>query len=389
MGTTVHVPQTRDMIGEELSGDEAFTALRHYGGLRLLTDSFARFRYADGFTNARALAFQVVLGLVPCTVALVGLATSVHTEGVGRIIELTLGRIVPGASAGIVEDAFDGTRRSAHGDMWSTLALWLGLAFALLNLASAMGQVERGANRIYGIERDRSFPRKYGRALILALSAGLPLGLGFVVLVAGEAVGDAIADTAGWEGGGPHWWGVLDIPVGLALAWVASAVIFRWSPRRMQPGYTWLAFGSAVHLLLWISATWLLALYVEKSGAFGALYGPLTAFIALLLWANLTAVALFLGIAFAAQLEAARAGCRIGRAAGPRPGGVTRRFTPSAQAGRPSPHHARTAAVSPTAAWPRSPSRDPHRSVPRCGAAARRMASARPISSSLPSAQSR
>ena len=84
--------------------------------------------------------------------------------------------------------------------------------------------------------------------------------------------------------------------MGLALAWVASAVIFRWSPRRTQPGYTWLAFGSAVHLLLWVAATWLLALYVEGSGAFGALYGPLTAFVALLLWAYLTAVALLLAI---------------------------------------------------------------------------------------------
>ncbi|MEW2076275.1 YihY/virulence factor BrkB family protein [Streptomyces sp. NPDC012403] len=317
MGTVVHVPQTRDMIGEELSGDEAFAALRHYGGLRLLTDSFARFRYADGFSNARALAFQVVLGLVPFTVALVGLATSVHTEGVGRVIELTLGRIVPGASADIVEDAFEGTRRSAHDDVGSALALWLGLGFALLNLASAMGQIERGANRIYGIERDRPFPRKYGRAVLLALTAGLPLVLGFVVLVAGDAVGDAVVRVAGGSGGA-RWWTVLQLPVGLALAWVASAVIFRWSPRRTQPGYTWLAFGSAVHLLLWVAATWLLALYVEGSGAFGALYGPLTAFVALLLWAYLTAVALFLGISFAAQLEAARAG--IDAAVRPDPG---------------------------------------------------------------------
>lgn len=318
MGTVVHVPQTRDMIGEELSGDEAFAALRHYGGLRLLTDSFARFRYADGFTNARALAFQVVLGLVPFTVALVGLATSVHTEGVGRVVELTLGRIVPGASADLVQDAFDGTRRSAHGDIGATLALWLGLGFALLNLASAMGQIERGANRIYGIERDRPFPRKYGRAVLLALAAGLPLVLGFVVLVAGDAVGDAVARVVGGPGSGPGWWDALEVPLGLALAWVASAVIFRWSPRRVQPGYTWLAFGSAVHLLLWVAATWLLALYVEGSGAFGALYGPLTAFVALLLWANLTAVALFLGIAFAAQLEAARAG--VDAAVRPDPG---------------------------------------------------------------------
>ncbi|AJP04570.1 ribonuclease BN [Streptomyces cyaneogriseus subsp. noncyanogenus] len=320
MGTAVHVPQTRDMIGEELSGDEAFTALRHYGGVRLLTDSFARFRYADGFTNARALAFQVVVGLVPCTVALVGLATSVHTEQLGRLIELTLGRIVPGASADVISDAFDGTRRSAHGDIWSTLALWLGLGFALLNLASAMGQIERGANRIYGIERDRPFPRKYARALVLAFAAGLPLVLGFVALVAGDAVGEAVAQITGREGGGQSWWAALDVPVGLVLAWVASAVIFRWSPRRVQPGYTWLAFGSAIHLLLWVAATWLLALYVQGSGAFGALYGPLTAFIALLLWANLTAVALFLGMAFAAQLEAARAGIESAVRPDPGPG---------------------------------------------------------------------
>jgi YihY family inner membrane protein len=318
MGTVVHVPQTRDMIGDELSGDEALTALRHYGSRRLLLDAFARFRYADGFTNSRSLAFQVVLGLVPFTIALVGVATTVHTESVGRIIELTLGRIVPGASASLVEDALDATARSAGSGVWNAVAMWLGLAFAVLNLASAMGQVERGANRIYGIERDRPFLAKYGRSLLLALAAGMPMVLGFLVLVAGDAIGHAVVDAFGWPRGWLDWWRPLEVPLGVVLAWVASSVIFRWAPRRDQPGYTWLAFGSAVHLVLWVTATWLLALYVAKSGSFGAVYGPLTAFVALLLWANLTGVALFLGIAFAAQLEAARAG--ITEAVQPDPG---------------------------------------------------------------------
>ncbi|MEH0530180.1 YihY/virulence factor BrkB family protein [Streptomyces stelliscabiei] len=318
MGTVVHVPQTRDMIGEELSGDEALTALRHYGGRRLLLDAFARFRYADGFTNSRSLAFQVVLGLVPFTIALVGVATTVHTESVGRIIELTLGQIVPGASARLVEDALDGTARSAGSGIWSAVAMWVGLAFAVLNLASAMGQVERGANRIYGIERDRPFLGKYGRSLLLALAAGMPMVLGFLVLVAGDAVGNAVVQALGWPENRLDWLRPLEVPLGVVLAWVASAVIFRWAPRRDQPGYTWLAFGSAVHLVLWVTATWLLALYVAESGSFGTVYGPLTAFVALLLWANLTGVALFLGIAFAAQLEAARAG--ITEAVRPDPG---------------------------------------------------------------------
>ncbi|TRO60613.1 MULTISPECIES: YihY/virulence factor BrkB family protein [unclassified Streptomyces] len=308
MGTAGHVPQTRDMIGEELSGDEALTALRRYGGRRLLVDAFSRFRYADGFTSARSLAFQVVLGMVPFTIALVGVATTVHTESVGRIIELTLGRIVPGASADLVEDALAETERSAGSGIWSALAMWLGLAFAVLNLASAMGQVERGANRIYGIERDRPLLAKYARSLLLALAAGMPMVLGFLVLVAGDAVGESVVQALGWSRDNLDWWGPLQVPLGVVFVWVASAVIFRWAPRRDQPGYTWLAFGSAVHLVLWVAATWLLAFYVASSGSFGAVYGPLTAFVALLLWANLTGIALFLGVAFAAQLEAARAG---------------------------------------------------------------------------------
>ncbi|WP_256105696.1 YihY/virulence factor BrkB family protein [Streptomyces sp. ODS05-4] len=307
MGTVVHVPQTRDMIGEELSGDEAYAALRRYGGWRLLLDAFSRFRYADGFSFARSLAYQVVLGVVPFTIALVGVASSLHTGSAGRVVELVLDGIVPGASADVVREALEGTRQ-AGADVAAAVAMWLGLGFALLNLAAAMAQIERGCNRIYGIERDRPFVRKYLRSLALAVAAGLPLGGGFLVLVAGREVGEAVVRALHWPPGLLDWWGPLHVPAGLLLAAVASAVIFRWAPRRDQPGYTWLVFGSAVHLLLWTAATWLLGLYVNLSGSFGAVYGPLTAFVALLLWANVTGVALFLGIAFAAQLEAARAG---------------------------------------------------------------------------------
>ncbi|MFE9250657.1 YihY/virulence factor BrkB family protein [Streptomyces sp. NPDC007088] len=308
MGTAVRVPQTRDMIGEELSGDEAWTALRAYGGRKLLADAFLRFRYADGFSHSRALAFQIVLALVPFSIALVGVATSLHTESVGRVVERTLTGIAPGPSADLIRTSLDRVRKDAGAGAGGALALWLGLGFATLNLATAMAQIERGANRLYGVERDRPFPRKYPRALALAVTAGLPLVGGFLVLLGGPAVGDALARTYHWGPAAGTAWRWLRIPVGVLLTWVASAVLFRWSPRRDQPGYTWLAFGSAVHLLLWVGATWLLSLYIGLSGTFGAVYGPLTAFVALLLWSNLAGVSLFLGLALAAQLEAARAG---------------------------------------------------------------------------------
>jgi uncharacterized BrkB/YihY/UPF0761 family membrane protein len=90
---------------------------------------------------------------------------------------------------------------------------------------------------------------------------------------------------------------------------VAFAVLFREAPRRRQPSWSWLAVGSGMSVLLWFVFTGLLALYLDaSSGTFGQTYGPLTGMIAILVWAFLTALALYLGIAFAAQLEAVRAG---------------------------------------------------------------------------------
>jgi uncharacterized BrkB/YihY/UPF0761 family membrane protein len=74
-------------------------------------------------------------------------------------------------------------------------------------------------------------------------------------------------------------------------------------------------------VLLWFVFTGLLALYLDlSSGTFGRTYGPLTGIIAILLWTFLTSLAIYLGLAFAAQLEAVRAGVpqpRTGEQANP------------------------------------------------------------------------
>ena len=61
-------------------------------------------------------------------------------------------------------------------------------------------------------------------------------------------------------------------------------------------------------MALWLVVSGLLGLYIGAAPTFGDTYGPLTAVMALLIWANLTGIALLGGIALAAQLEAIRAG---------------------------------------------------------------------------------
>jgi YihY family inner membrane protein len=126
--------------------------------------------------------------------------------------------------------------------------------------------------------------------------------------VAGEPFGEAVEEVYRWGGAAETVWDVVRWPVGLGALVVAVTVLFRHAPRRRQPGITWLAVGAAVTVLAWLGGSGLLALYVVLAAGFDDTYGPLTAVMALLIWANLTGVALLAGLALAAQLEAVRAG---------------------------------------------------------------------------------
>ena len=307
MSTATKVAQTRLMSGDELSADDAWVTLRRRGLTSILRDSFIRFRYADGFSHARALAFQVCLSVIPAVIAFVGLSATLHRAGGGQVLEGVLERITPGASVEIVRNALQNSRARGQDD---ALALWLGLALALVSMATAMGQVERGANRIYGVERDRPSVRKYGNALLLVLIAGLPMAAGMIVVAAGGPLGDELTQVYHWSPGQHLAWQVARWPLGVLLALGSASAIFRRAPRRRQPSLSWLAVGAGLSLALWAGLTALLGWYVGGSSALGATYGPLSAVIALMVWANLTSIALLLGLAVAAQLEACRSGSR-------------------------------------------------------------------------------
>jgi YihY family inner membrane protein len=297
MSTATLVPETY-----ELEGDDALDTLRRTGWGRLLKDSFRRFRYADGFSHSRALAFQVTLSLLPGTIAVVGLATLLHADQFRKVLGQMATRLAPGPAGDVVVAAFRHGEKAVGGGAIS--ALVFGGLVALISATTAMGQVERGANRIYGVERDRPTVRKYTIGFLLACSAGLAIVLSLVLVVAGQDIGKAL----GISGAVEVLWAVLRWPVSVALLVIAIAMLFRESPRRHQPAASWLASGSAMAVLLGFVFTGLLSLYLGVSKTFGETYGPLAGLIGVLVWALLMSIAVFFGLAFAAQLEAVRAG---------------------------------------------------------------------------------
>ena len=296
MSTANPVPETWN-----LTGSDAKELLEQTGFRRLLRDAFQRFRASDGFSHARSMAFATSLILVQGLIALVGLASAL---GSGRVSEAIVGMlrdVFPGPAGVVLTDAV----KQAHeaGAQHRSLALTLGTIGALITGTTLLGQIERAMNRTYGIEEDRPTLRKYGRAFLLTISAGLLAAAAFVAMTLGRGVGDVFESQAARD-----VWNVVRWPLGFGLLIGATACVFRWSPRRHQPGWSWLAMGALLSVGLVLIVTLALSAIFELSSTLGQTYGPLAGFVALLLWSLLTSIALLYGIAVAAQLEAVRAG---------------------------------------------------------------------------------
>jgi YihY family inner membrane protein len=296
--TSSVVPETYD-----LSGDDARKVLRDAGWKRLLVDSFIRFRTADGFTHVRALAHATVLTAFPALITIIGLATAFDLSTFRSVLEHTLTQLAPGPSGRLLSTAFQQGSQAAGG-----AALIAGLIGALSSSMFAMAQVERGCNRIYGMVRDRSISTKLTFGLLLSISAGMLLAFAFVFLAAGEALSEGLTEGGVLDDTAATVFAIARWPVGLLLVFAALTLIYKASPNRHQPGVAWLQTGTVMATILWAILTALLAVYYAVNDQLGSTYGPLIGVIAILMWAYATALALYLGIAFAAQLEALRAG---------------------------------------------------------------------------------
>ena len=85
-------------------------------------------------------------------------------------------------------------RGSDASELSGEIALWAGLILALASMTTAMAQVERGVNRVYGIRRDRPARVEVRPRRSLTAVLAVPVGVGFLLLVAGA--------RSAWH----YWW---------------------------------------------------------------------------------------------------------------------------------------------------------------------------------------
>jgi YihY family inner membrane protein len=288
------VPETYD-----LEGEDAVETMANVDRWQLLKDSFIRFRYADGFSYARAVAFQVVLTLIPAGIVIVAVAVLIGDAGFQSAVEGIFRSVTPGPATDALVSGFDAAEENARRNF---IAIAAGGLTAAVSGATAMSQVQRGASRMYGVLDDRKTVHRYTVSIGLMFSVGLLLVLGFLAIGFGSSLGGGFSDEIASVWAWVRW------PIGAALVGLAMALLYKVAPNRKQPSIAWLATGGYMATAVWLLLTIALTLYLNGSSTFGDTYGALAGFIGILLWAQLTGIAILFGVAFTAQLEAVRAG---------------------------------------------------------------------------------
>ena len=208
---------------------------------------------------------------------------------------------MPGPAHRVLTDAV--TQAYVNGASSRWLPVVLGTVGALITGSTLFGQLERGLNRIYGVEQDRPTVQKYGLALLLTVTAGACSAVAFLVFAFGREIGSLMGSEA------RTIWDIARWPIALAL-----------HRRRDGPAVPVVAAPPAAGVVVarvrrprcrWCCgrrSTLALGLMFRVSTSFGDTYGPLAGIVALQIWTLLSSISILYGAAVAAQLEAVRAG---------------------------------------------------------------------------------
>ncbi len=252
---------------------------------------------------SQAIALNLFLAFFPTLLIVVALA-STRIGGKTSLLDLVrdLTEFLPPGSQGIVSEFLVNRGPGA----WKIVLLgWSG---TLLAGSQVMKLVMEGIHIIYGEKEMPGFLHRQLRGLLLLLITIAPL-LGAAILgILGRPLRHWIAHEVGRHSVLQGWWNVFFPAAAMVLAMLALTMIYRVA-RPREDSLRNVLPGAVVATLLWWLVDVLFGFYVRRV-PYSIVYGGLAAVIGLIIWMQLSAVIIFLGAAWNAELAENRKGER-------------------------------------------------------------------------------
>jgi len=252
---------------------------------------------------SQAIAFNLFLAFFPALLIMVGFATS-RLGGRTSLFDLIrdLTEFMPPGSQSIVSEFL--VKRGP--EAWKlALVGWTG---TLLAGSQVMRLLMDGIHRIYGDQVQPGFLHRQLRGLALLLLTIAPLLAAAILGVLGRPIRRWLAHELGTRHPLQGWWGFFFPVVAFVLALLALTVIYRVA-RPGEESLWHVLPGAIVATSFWWLANILFGIYVRRV-PYSVVYGGLAAVIGLMVWMQLSAVIVFLGAAWNAELAEGRKAAR-------------------------------------------------------------------------------
>ena len=248
---------------------------------------------------SQAVAYNLFLAFFPTLLIAVGFATSPigdRTNLFDMISDLT--RLLPPGSQQIVSEFL--IKRGPQAWKWALVG-WGGTVLAG---SQVMRLLMEGIHTIYGDHERPTYLHRQLRSLALLLLTIAPLLLAAILGVFGRPLRHWIAHGLVKNNSIQTLWGFFFHGTAIFLAMISLTVIYRVA-RPKESRLRNVLPGAMVATLLWWIADIAFGFYVRRV-PYNVVYGGLAAVIGLLIWMQLSAVIIFLGAAWNAELADAR-----------------------------------------------------------------------------------
>ncbi len=246
---------------------------------------------------AGGVAMYVLLSVFPGLAALVSIyGIFASPADIAHQMQAFAGVLPPGAWG-----IFNAQLQSlVHNDTSAlTAAAVFGLLVSLWSARSAMSALMTATNIAYGEREKRSFIIQ----VLLSLAFTLAALIGFLLTVLLGVAIPVVLQVLGTSTLVKVLAGVLRVVLLWGVAVLGLAVIYRYAPARERPQWRWVTWGSAIAATLWLIASALFAVYLQRFGNYGKAYGALGGVIALLMWFYISSLIVVLGAETNAEME--------------------------------------------------------------------------------------
>ena len=277
--------------------------------LRLVVVVYDEMNRTRAFTVAAALAFYFMLSVVPLLILCSSLLKFLPIPNLFQQMLNVVAVMVPPYAMSFVEKIVIDILSPSR-----TKLLSFGVLGYLWTASGGFSALIESLDIAYEVATTRPWWKDRLRALVLTLTSGALVSVSLLAYILGPKFGHLLRETFLLPPGVEHLWPVIRLAITF-FSFVAGLELIYYLGPNARHSFVSTLPGAVLAIALWFLSSSGLSFYLDYLSNYNASYGSMGAFMGLMLWFYLTALAILLG----AELNAERVKSQRSAIRDPRP----------------------------------------------------------------------